>query len=59
MTITSTITSTKALNLRKLKLINEELTEEIMLGAVNYGHEQMQTIINAIDELEKVLSHAE
>ena len=29
----------------------KELTEEIMLGAVNYGHEQMQTIINAIDEL--------
>ena len=29
----------------------KELTEEIMLGAVNYGHEQMQTIINAIDGL--------
>ncbi|MBC8302265.1 MAG: polyribonucleotide nucleotidyltransferase [Pelagibacterales bacterium] len=29
----------------------KELTEEIMLGAVNYGHEQMQIIINAIDEL--------
>jgi polyribonucleotide nucleotidyltransferase len=29
----------------------KELTEEIMLGAVNYGHEQMQTIINAINEL--------
>ena len=29
----------------------KELTEEIMLGAVNFGHEKMQTIINAIDEL--------
>ena len=29
----------------------KELTEEVMLGAVNFGHEQMQTIINAIDEL--------
>ena len=29
----------------------KELPEEVMLGAVNFGHEQMQTIINAIDEL--------
>ena len=29
----------------------KELTEEIMLGAVNFGHEKMQTIIEAIDEL--------
>lgn len=28
-----------------------ELTEEIMLGAVVYGHEQMQAVINAINEL--------
>ena len=28
----------------------KELSEEIMLGAVKYGHEQMQTIIKAIDE---------
>ena len=27
-----------------------ELSEEIMLGAVMYGHEQMQTVINAINE---------
>lgn len=27
------------------------LSEEIMLGAVVYGHEQMQTVINAINEL--------
>ena len=27
-----------------------ELSEEIMLGAVTYGHEQMQTVINAINE---------
>ena len=28
-----------------------ELSEEIMLGAVSYGHEQMQPVINAIIEL--------
>ncbi|MEM8916175.1 MAG: polyribonucleotide nucleotidyltransferase, partial [Pseudomonadota bacterium] len=26
----------------------QELTEEVMLGAVNYGHEAMQAVINAI-----------
>ena len=26
------------------------LSEEVMLGAVVYGHEQMQTVINAINE---------
>ena len=30
-----------------------ELSEEIMLGAVLYGHEQMQPVINAIKELQK------
>ena len=29
-----------------------ELSEEIMLGAVLYGHEQMQPVINAIKELQ-------
>jgi len=29
----------------------EELSEEVMLGAVAYGHEQMQTVITAITEL--------
>ncbi|WP_297450164.1 polyribonucleotide nucleotidyltransferase [Ferrovum sp.] len=28
-----------------------ELSEEVMLGAVVYGHEQMQVVINAINEL--------
>ncbi|HLT27235.1 MAG TPA: polyribonucleotide nucleotidyltransferase [Zeimonas sp.] len=28
-----------------------ELPEDVMLGAVVYGHEQMQTVIRAIDEL--------
>ena len=28
-----------------------ELSEDIMLGAVVYGHEQMQSVINAINEL--------
>lgn len=28
-----------------------ELSEDIMLGAVMYGHQQMQTVINAINEL--------
>jgi len=29
-----------------------ELSEEVMLGAVLYGHEQMQPVINAINELQ-------
>ncbi|MFM2482889.1 polyribonucleotide nucleotidyltransferase [Celerinatantimonas sp. YJH-8] len=29
----------------------QELPEDVMLGAVMYGHEQMQTVINAINEL--------
>ncbi len=29
----------------------KELSEETMLGAVLYGHQQMQTVINAINEL--------
>jgi polyribonucleotide nucleotidyltransferase len=29
----------------------QELSEEVMLGAVVYGHEQMQTVIKAINEL--------
>ncbi|MGZ8271611.1 MAG: polyribonucleotide nucleotidyltransferase, partial [Methylophilus sp.] len=29
----------------------KELSEEIMLGAVNYGHEQMQSVISMINEL--------
>jgi len=29
----------------------KELSEEIMLGAVVYGHEQMQAVINAINEM--------
>ena len=29
----------------------QELSEEIMLGAVVFGHEQMQTVINAINEM--------
>jgi polyribonucleotide nucleotidyltransferase len=28
----------------------KELSEDVMLGAVKYGHEQMQSIIKAIDE---------
>ena len=31
----------------------KELSEEVMLGAVVFGHEQMQTAINAINELVK------
>src|SRR4029078_11528452 len=31
-----------------------ELPEDIMLGAVVYGHEHMQTAINAIEELAEV-----
>ena len=30
-----------------------ELSEEVMLGAVLFGHEQMQPVINAINELKK------
>ena len=30
-----------------------ELSEEVMLGAVIYGHEQMQPVINVIKELQK------
>jgi len=29
----------------------KELSEEIMLGAINFGHSQMQVIINAIEDL--------
>ena len=29
----------------------QELSEETMLGAIMYGHEQMQTVINVINEL--------
>ena len=29
----------------------QELSEEVMLGAVTFGHEQMQRVITAIDEL--------
>ena len=29
----------------------KELTEDTMLGAVNFGHEKMQVIITAIEEL--------
>jgi polyribonucleotide nucleotidyltransferase len=29
----------------------KELSEEVMLGAVNFGHEQMQTVIKMINEL--------
>ena len=31
----------------------QELSEEIMLGAVNYGHEAMRPVIDAIIELVK------
>ncbi|WP_447918118.1 polyribonucleotide nucleotidyltransferase [Achromobacter aegrifaciens] len=31
----------------------QELSEEVMLGGVVYGHQQMQTVINAIHELVK------
>lgn len=33
----------------------QELSEEIMLGAVVYGHEQMQAVINAINEMASVV----
>ena len=32
----------------------EELSEEVMLGAVNFGHQQMQPVIDAIIELAEV-----
>ncbi|HRJ53288.1 MAG TPA: polyribonucleotide nucleotidyltransferase [Candidatus Thiothrix moscowensis] len=31
----------------------QELSEEVMLGAVMFGHEQMQAVINAINEMTK------
>ncbi|HJM61657.1 MAG TPA: polyribonucleotide nucleotidyltransferase [Alphaproteobacteria bacterium] len=34
----------------------KELSEEIMLGAVNFGHEQIQPVINAIIELAEACS---
>ncbi|MEY4591376.1 MAG: hypothetical protein RIR18_271 [Pseudomonadota bacterium] len=37
----------------------KELSEEIMLGAVVYGHEQMQVAINAINELVEVAGKPE
>ncbi|MCP4636090.1 MAG: polyribonucleotide nucleotidyltransferase, partial [Methyloversatilis sp.] len=36
-----------------------ELSEEVMLGAVVYGHEQMQAAINAINELVEVAGKPE
>lgn len=36
-----------------------ELSEEVMLGAVVYGHEQMQTVIQAIEELVEVAGKPE
>ncbi len=35
----------------------QELSEEIMLGAVVYGHEQMQAVINAINEMANEAGH--
>jgi polyribonucleotide nucleotidyltransferase len=32
-----------------------ELSEEIMLGAVMYGHEQMQTVIDVIHSLQQAI----
>ena len=37
----------------------KELPEDIMLGAVVYGHEQMQTVIQAINELVEVAGKPE
>jgi len=37
----------------------KELSEEVMLGAVVYGHEQMQVVINAINELVEVAGKPE
>ncbi|MFK7962677.1 MAG: polyribonucleotide nucleotidyltransferase [Burkholderiaceae bacterium] len=36
-----------------------ELPEDVMLGAVMYGHEQMQTVITAIDELVEIAGKEE
>ncbi|MSR17207.1 MAG: polyribonucleotide nucleotidyltransferase [Methylococcaceae bacterium] len=36
----------------------KSLSEEIMLGAVLFGHEQMQTAINAINEFAAMVNHA-
>ncbi|MBI1907177.1 MAG: polyribonucleotide nucleotidyltransferase [Rhodocyclales bacterium] len=36
-----------------------ELSEEVMLGSVVFGHEQMQTVINAINELVEVAGKPE
>ncbi|MCP2936282.1 polyribonucleotide nucleotidyltransferase, partial [Salmonella enterica subsp. enterica serovar Typhimurium] len=36
-----------------------ELSEEVMLGAVVYGHEQMQAAINAINDLVEVAGKPE
>jgi polyribonucleotide nucleotidyltransferase len=37
----------------------KELTEDVMLGAVVFGHEQMQDVIRAIDELVEVAGKPE
>ncbi|MDO8960192.1 MAG: polyribonucleotide nucleotidyltransferase [Rhodocyclaceae bacterium] len=37
----------------------QQLSEEVMLGAVVFGHEQMQTAINAINELVEVAGKPE
>ncbi len=37
----------------------QQLSEEVMLGAVVFGHEQMQTVINAINELVEVAGKPE
>lgn len=36
-----------------------ELAEDVMLGAVMYGHEQMQVVISAIDELVEIAGKEE
>jgi len=36
-----------------------ELAEDVMLGAVMFGHEQMQTVITAIDELVEIAGKEE
>ncbi len=35
-----------------------ELSEEVMLGSVTYGHEQMQVVINAINEFVKEVGNS-
>jgi polyribonucleotide nucleotidyltransferase len=35
------------------------LSEEVMLGAVTYGHEQLQTVINAISELKAEIGNSD